>query len=297
MDPIGAPSFVMIADIVGSTALYATSGNLAAVSRVTTFLDGVRDIVARSGGEFIHSKGDDVLATFADAGSAIAAAQAILASQTRDIEVRVGLNAGPVIRTRNDVFGDAVNIAARLASRANPGEALVSDDVATLLAPLQRASLRVLGEIHLKGARAPRRVYRLATGGGGDETRFVPVAATGNGAAVEALHGLSVRLRHGAAELRCGHGATVTIGRSLECDLVIERQWISRQHAAIANLDGKPRLIERSSSGTFLSMGGEREIFIRREEVLLVGEGRISPGVSADDPGAQIVSFEVLEHA
>jgi adenylate cyclase len=295
MEPSDAPSFVMIADIVGSTALYATSGNRAAVSRVVTFLDGVRDIIARSGGEFIHSKGDDVLATFSDPEAAMSAAQAILASQTRDIEVRVGLNAGPVIRTRNDVFGDAVNIAARLASRANPGEVLVSDEVAILLSPPQRASLRALGEIHLKGVPTPQCVYRLASGSGGDETHFVPVPSAGNGA-TDAHHDVAVRLRHGATELHCSHGATITIGRSLECDLVIERQWISRQHAAIANLDGRPRLIERSSSGTFLSMGGEREIFIRREEVLLVGEGRISPGVSADDPSAEVISFEVLEH-
>jgi hypothetical protein len=49
------------------------------------------------------------------------------------------------------------------------------------------------------------------------------------------------------------------------------------------------------SSGTFLSMDGERKILIRREEVLLVGEGRISPGVPADDPSAQIVRVEVQE--
>jgi adenylate cyclase len=287
---------VLIADIVGSTTLYRSEGNAVALARISVVIDAMRGVIEETGGEFIHSKGDDVLCFYRDAGAAFDAAQRLLALPGNGVEIHIGLNYGPVIRARDDIFGDAVNIAARLASRANPGEALIGDTVACRLEPASRAALRLLGQMNLKGATAPMMIHKLSGADAGTETRFVTARSAplpGNGPRA----GVYVELRHMGMVRICRDGESVSIGRAPDSDLVIDRQWISRNHAVISNHDGKPRLVERSSSGTYLAMGGEREVFIRREEVMLVGEGRISPGMPGDEEGAEVIAFELVGRA
>ena len=287
---------VLIADIVGSTTLYRSEGNAVALARISVLIDAMRGVIEETGGEFVHSKGDDVLCLYHDAGAAFEAARRLLALPGNGVEIHVGLNYGPVIRARDDIFGDAVNIAARLASRANPGEALIGDTVACRLEPASRAALRLLGQMNLKGATEPLLIHKLSGADAGNETRFVTARAAplpGSGP----RPGVYVELRHKGMVCVCRDGESISIGRAPDSDLVIDRQWISRNHAVISNHEGKPRLVERSSSGTYLAMGGEREVFIRREEVMLVGEGRISPGMSAEDEGAEVIAFELVGRA
>ena len=94
--------------------------------------------------------------------------------------------------------------------------------------------------------------------------------------------------------LSCGEGLSLSIGRDSHCDLVVDRPWISRSHALITNADSKVRFIDRSSSGTFLAIGGEPEVFLHREEIILVGRGQISPGLSMGQEGALLIEFEVV---
>jgi adenylate cyclase len=285
---------ILMADVAGSTSLYRAVGNAVALERISTLLDHLRRAIDATGGEFIHSKGDDVLCLYREPSAACAAVRTMLAMAGDDIAIHAGLTFGPVIRARDDVFGDPVNIAARLAARANPGEALVADSAAVRLHPAERAALRLLGQMNLKGAAEPLLIYRLSGAEWAGETRVVTSRLVSPLPRRPSAEPVMVELRHRGVVLICKEGESLTIGRSPECDLVIERQWISRNHAVISNQDGKPRLHERSSSGTFLAMGGEREIFIRREEVILVGDGRISPGMSAEEEGAEVIAFELI---
>jgi len=285
---------ILMADVAGSTSLYRAVGNAAALARISALLDDLRRAIDETGGEFIHSKGDDVLCLYREPSAAFRAARMMLAMAGEDIAIHAGLTFGPVIRARDDIFGDAVNIAARLAARANPGEALIGDSAAVRLGPAERSALRLLGQMNLKGAAEPLVIYRLSGLEHGGETRVVTSRIAAPRPHRTKAEPVVVALRHNGIVRTCSEGESVTIGRSPECDLVIERQWISRNHAVISNHDGKPRLHERSSSGTFLAMGGEREIFIRREEVILVGDGRISPGMPAEEDGAEVIAFELI---
>ena len=61
---------VLLADVVGSTALYRSRGNAAALQEISMLLDRLNAIIAAAGGQFIHSRGDDVLCMFAEATAA-----------------------------------------------------------------------------------------------------------------------------------------------------------------------------------------------------------------------------------
>jgi adenylate cyclase len=251
-------------------------------------------LIGDAGGEFIHSRGDDVLATFADPQSAINLVIGILKTDTAAAtEFHVGLHFGTIVRANGDIFGDAVNLTARFMATANPGEAIISQEFVDRLPPTARVLVHYLDEMTFKGKSQPQRVYTLATAehwlqteiAQGEDIRL----PTGN-RYKRALH-VTLSLQ-GKTTILDGT-SSVSLGRSPDCDIVIDKQWVSRLHATIALSDGRVHLIERSSSGTFISMQGAQEVFTRRENVLLFGSGEISPGLKLSSPNAQVIRFAI----
>ena len=91
--------------------------------------------------------------------------------------------------------------------------------------------------------------------------------------------GSSSRTATRAMELGEGHMA-VAIGRDAQNDVVIADRLASRMHARIERRRDKFVLVDQSSNGTFVTVDGEGEIQLRREELMLRGRGRISFGHS-----------------
>ena len=87
----------------------------------------------------------------------------------------------------------------------------------------------------------------------------------------------------------------MSIGRAPECDLVIGQPWISRRHAVVTVRRGKVAIEDRSSSGTYVTIGNGRELFMHRESALLTGSGIISPAMRPSDAGAEIVHYEIIQ--
>ena len=122
---------IMIADVVGYSRLMEAddAGTLAALNQhLTTCLE---PIVQTHGGRIIKLMGDGVLVEFASAVNAVKAALEIQLSTTRDnllprMILRIGINLGDVLGQGADIYGDGVNIAARLEALAQPGGICVS---------------------------------------------------------------------------------------------------------------------------------------------------------------------------
>ena len=284
---------VLLADVVGSTSLYESIGDAAALSQITDCLDTIRAIIRANGGEFIHSKGDDILCIFVDPGAALAVASQILSSPRGAISIRTGLHFGQIIRARHDIFGDVVNLTARLAAIANPGEVLASQSLVDVLSPRDKQRLALLDKMTFKGKSEPCNIFILL-----DEDRTfnteISFRNAGKSQAQDApTRTVSVTLRYNDQTKSCGNNENLTIGRSDDCDLVVQRQWVSRHHATITIANGRVRLAERSSSGTFISTHSGHEVLVRREDVLLLGSGVISPGVQRTNSDAQLIHYEV----
>ena len=84
------------------------------------------------------------------------------------------------------------------------------------------------------------------------------------------------------------------IGRSDDCDIVLSLPWISRKHAMVTVRDGKVMLADRSSSGTYVAIDGGHELFLRRETIMLTGNGVISPAMHPARPEADPIRFEII---
>src|SRR5207244_5701030 len=107
---------------------------------------------ARHGGDFIYSKGDDVLSLFESAEAALKAVCQISSQLTKGpLRARIGLHFGAVIRARGAVFGDVVNVTARLSTTANPGEVLISQSFFEALSAGRRSALGVLDQMGFQG--------------------------------------------------------------------------------------------------------------------------------------------------
>jgi class 3 adenylate cyclase len=169
-------AIILYADIADSTALTERLGDAAFREKARALDAAMADGVRQRGGTVItaNSLGDGILATFSSASEAITAAASFdAAAQAVGLGLHVGLHAGDVLREqdahgRGNVFGGAVNIAARVSALAQPGEVLVSATVRELARTSVRQGGVVFedrGEREMKGVGEAVRVYVVRTDG------------------------------------------------------------------------------------------------------------------------------------
>jgi class 3 adenylate cyclase/pimeloyl-ACP methyl ester carboxylesterase len=155
---------ILFTDIVESTALTERLGD-ARFREASRALDtGLRTAIREAGGAAIDGKllGDGVLATFPSAAQAIEGARRCLAlSAASELGLHIGVHAGDVIREEGNVFGGAVNIAARICSLSEAGEILVSDVVRGMARTSAGVVFEDRGEREMKGVGEPVRVYAV----------------------------------------------------------------------------------------------------------------------------------------
>jgi len=168
--PAALPSstaIILFADIVDSTALTERMGDAAFRDKARELDGALRSVIRQNGGTPIDGKllGDGVLAVFTSARQAIEAAQRCAeAGSDGGLPLHLGLHAGDVIREEGNVYGGAVNIAARISGLSAPGEVLVSDTVRGLARTSAGVSFEDRGEQSLKGIEEPVRVWAVREG-------------------------------------------------------------------------------------------------------------------------------------
>jgi len=159
---------IMIGDVVGYSRLMGDdeAGTLRTLTRLRSTL--IDPLIASHDGRLVNAVGDSLLAEF---GSVIDATQCAIALQqgladhnvalddSRRIQLRIGVNIGDVIVQNRAVFGDAVNIAARLQSLAEPGGVLISGTVYDQIKNKLHLSFNFLGPQRLKNIDAEVPAY------------------------------------------------------------------------------------------------------------------------------------------
>jgi class 3 adenylate cyclase len=159
-------AIILFADIVDSTSLTERLGDAVFRDKARDLDAALRTIIRENAGTPIDGKllGDGVLATFASARQAIEAALACgRAGDEGGLPLHLGLHAGDVIREENNVFGGAVNVAARISGLSAPGEVLVSDIVRGLARTSAGVQFEDRGEQALKGVGEAVRVWAVAS--------------------------------------------------------------------------------------------------------------------------------------
>jgi adenylate cyclase len=162
---------ILAADVVGYSRLMGQdeAGTLSILKERRRAI--LNPLVAQHHGRVVKVMGDGVLVEFASAVNAVVCAIELQEAmhdangevpEARRIKLRVGVNVGDVIVEGSDLYGDGINIAARLERLANPGEVLVSQVVFGQVRGKVSFRFEDLGEKILKNIADPIRVYRLS---------------------------------------------------------------------------------------------------------------------------------------
>ena len=161
---------ILYADVAGYSRLTGEDED-ATHHRLSEYLDLISATVGSHHGQVKHYAGDAVLAQFdavVDAMSAAVAIQDEINSRnkavpdSRKVLFRIGVNSGDVIEDRGDIYGDGVNVAARLEALAHPGGICISDAVRSALGKKLNLTYEDLGEQKVKNIAATVHAYRVA---------------------------------------------------------------------------------------------------------------------------------------
>ncbi len=167
---------ILAADVVGYSRLMGDDeeGTLA---RLKAHRDEVIDpTIGKHRGRIVKLMGDGTLVEFASVVDAVLCAVEIQrgmsarnagVAEERRIVFRIGINLGDIIIEGDDIYGDGVNVAARLESLAEPGGVLVSEDVYRQVHRKLDANFKDRGEQYLKNIAEPVRAYSIALGSSG----------------------------------------------------------------------------------------------------------------------------------
>lgn len=287
---------VLFADIVGSTTLYEALGDNAAKRLIDEALTALAAVTKQHGGRVIKTIGDEIMCLFPAAEKGFHAANGMQkmidslpkVSGTKR-RIRIGFHAGPVIEEGGDVFGDTVNIAARMVGLAKGMQTMTTRGTVDMLPTHLRILTRNIADVAIKGRSDGMMLCEVLWQQEGSLTMMAS-----SGPANHQASGGELRLRHGTRELTLHNKRpNATIGRDLLCNIVIIDIKASRNHARIEKRRDKFFLSDHSTNGTFVRFQGESEIILRREEIMLRGTGRIVFGRSDSEGECESLEFQV----
>jgi len=304
---------VLFADLRGSTSMYETLGNAEATTVVTQSVALIARVIEEHGGQVVKTLGDGLMAIFPTPSSAVQASDDMHDSlgriglplagspdlaETRppvSLKLQVGLAHGEVVEMSGDVFGDAVNVAARLLDHAGDNETLATSAVVDGLEDWERSRFRSLGQMQLRGRVEPVHVHLLEA-----VRRFGDTAATAFGdMAPASTEPEGIRLIWlDLNRIYSGTSLPVILGRSPQATYIIDDNRVSRSHARIDWHGGTFQLTDLSYNGTYVRFDNDPEIIsLRRGACTLHGAGVIGLGTPPTEPVSPCVRFEVMKFA
>lgn len=285
---------VMFADVAGSTRLYDTLGDDVANRVIGKAVNIMKELTRMHNGFVIKTIGDEVMSRFPTADDCVKAAKDIQEEMEAGIEgedariaIRIGLHYGPAILADDgDVFGDAVNVAARMADIAKADQIITTVDTVQTLSPDLQESTRQFDKTAVRG-KAEEIVVHQVVWQNEDLTRIeIPVATMAHETQYLCMHFKGEETRIGSDDAR-----VFTIGRGVQSDLCVNAPLASRMHATIQYVRGKFSLSDQSSNGTFVKTDDGESIYLRRQELMLWGSGHISLGEEVSESNPDLIRF------
>ncbi len=292
---------VMFADVAGSTALYENLGDQEARERITKALNTLISISKRHRGTLVKTIGDEILVYFLDPDLSLLAAQLmqetmedLRSPETIGLSIRIGMHYGPILIEENDIFGDTVNVAARLVGMAKARQILCSGKLSEKAHSHDMLEkLRLFDRIRLKGKEVPLDIYLLAWEPDADITNMATAGSFTNPAKDTQPQMLELEYRGKQMSLALDSD-TIQVGRGKDCDLIISGDLISRFHARIEVRRGRFVITDQSTNGTFIRTEDGQNFFLRREENTLFGSGVISLGSSIEKAGDNLLHYRCV---
>ncbi len=289
---------VLFADVVGSTSLYRRLGDQVAEALIRKAIERVTGVARMQGGRLVKTIGDCAMCELPDANAAARMAMEVqrlarapVMPGEAPVLFRIGFMVGPVVPRDDDVFGDAVNLAARLCDMAKAEQILTIESTTAALSAELRDSVRLFDQTPVKGVAESLSIVQLLW----DRRAATQIFIAPRDMGMPASGGLVIRC-NGQSILLAESQLPYTIGREEGCGLIVPSQFASRVHARIEMHRGKYTLVDESTNGTYVLPEGsapDKPVYIRREGFTLLGRGMFALGERPDPDLPYLLRYEI----
>lgn len=290
---------ILFADIAESTSLFEKHGDEAARHAIASVLDVLLVEAEKHQGALVKTIGDEIMCIFPKANHALLAAIDMQNSVSGNfvlgnhpIDIRVGFHFGDVIEEDNDVFGDAVNVAARMTGFAKKGQ-IITNSISfekCILPPF--LIHRSLGKAKVKGKLLPVEIIEILWQQ--DTSQVTRVTSALDIKVPSMKFQLQLNLG-GMKQTMTDQSPTKTIGRGDDCDIQVSMLMASRLHGDIQYGSGNFRYTDESTNGSWVQQGDNDPIRIHRESMVLHGEGKIAFGELDFSNHEQLLHYKTLK--
>ncbi len=283
---------VLTADIVGSTALYVAVGDSQARALIAGSLTTLKDICVAQQGQVVAEIGDQIVAQFADATRAASAASDMHASlherrradEANPIRVRIGMHYGPLPHNTDTLSSETSKLANWASTNAKPEQTLATRAFIDQLPRIFRAVSRYVDdETWNFYSLAHVELYEIIW-----DVESI-TAYTGEKPERDAEAYDAVEFEYEDKRIIVDVGRPViSIGRDANCDLVVPRDLVSRQHLSAQFSRRRCTITDKSTNGSVVVMTDGSRFPLKRESCRLFGDGIIVPGKPPEDDGFAI---------
>ena len=290
---------VLFGDVCDSTTLYEAIGDTRAHALITQLVARLDEGVKASAGTVVKTLGDGLVCHFKDADSAFHAAcqmqewaAAMSEGAEQKLSIKVGFTWGPVVTKDGDIFGDTVNVCARLVSVAGPAQVLTTQEAVDALSKPLRSRCRQLYPMKVKGRVSDVNVCDVQWRD--DDLDQTAGLSRSGMMRTRPRRDFALKLTYGGDSVVVEPGASISIGRDKGNDMVVNSTHASRVHARVHGRGAHFVISDQSSNGTFVLIDGDaRELQLRRDEAVLGERGYIGLGDSASKQGDHVVRYRL----
>lgn len=287
---------ILFADVCKSTQLFETHGDLRARELIAHALGIMTESTERYHGRVVKTIGDEVMSVIPTADKVVLAAvdmQRVLSQdplmKEHQIGIKIGFHYGDVLEEHGDVFGDAVNVAARMVGSAKRDQIISNQETLGYLSPLTPARTRSLGFSKIRGKADMLELQEILWQ---EDTSSVTTVSKTLGHA-DLFSDVQLSLRFAGDVINLNDKTTgFSMGRDFRNELVVESEWVSRVHASIEFRTRSFVLIDSSTNGTYVQFDNEEPLFLQRDEITLRKQGVICLGQSIDLTNPLLLYFQ-----
>jgi len=285
MDKDNQNIVILFADISESTLLYDRMGDITATKMIKKCHSLMEEIAQLQLGDVINAVGDKANCIFWDAASAVLAAKGMneaiddyIMNSTDGripINLHIGIHSGPVQKEGNKLFGDTINVVARVTQIAKPREILITEPVFNDLEDTLKQLAQITKRLKIKDKNSPLYLYEFNwedydTTVAIDRATFRELETVQNAC-------LELTYQNQVYEIT-NQVPNLKLGRQTQNDLIIREKSASRFHAVIKLVNDKFVLIDQSTNGTFVYPQDDKPYCAKWTEAYLEGSGIICLG-------------------
>ncbi len=210
-----------------------------------------------------------------------------------NLAIRIGLHHGETLIEDNDVYGDAVNTAARMASLAKREQIITTAATVKLLTNAGMLRTRSMGQARVAGKQKPIDIVDVQWQ---EDTSNVTMVQRAIRVEAEDEPRIRLQLRYRGKAIDLDELAPpFTLGRDPTATLVVDAEWVSRFHALIEYKRGYFVVSDRSTNGTHVKFGDDEDLRLHRDELRLRRSGAISLGQTIALNPDHLIYFQCME--